>query len=65
MFYKTAEFARKISVSAATVRNWEKKGIILPHHRAPNGYRYYSDEQIKAYLQGEYNKPKAEMINDS
>ena len=56
LFYKTSEFAYKIGVSASTVRNWEKEGIIKPHHKSPNGYRYYSEEQVQQYFNGEFNK---------
>ena len=72
MFYKTREKKKKIGVTATTLRKYEKEGIISPHHRSPNGYRYYSDEQITAYFNGEYVKPKkinntnsTDAVNDS
>ncbi len=31
---------------AQTLRNWDKKGKLHPHHTSSNGYRYYSHEQL-------------------
>lgn len=45
MFYKIGDFAKKIGVSASTLRNWEQRGWLMPHHVTPSGYRYYSQEQ--------------------
>ena len=47
MFFKIGEFANKIGVSPSTLRNWERRGWLVPHHVAPSGYRYYSEEQFK------------------
>lgn len=49
-FYKIGEFARLIGVSSATLRVWDEKGLLKPHHTSPSGYRYYSEEQLKEYL---------------
>lgn len=55
-YYKINDFAREIGVSASTLREYEKKGLLVPHHRGVNGYRYYSQEQIDAYLSGNLTK---------
>lgn len=39
--YKIKEFAEQFGLAADTLRYYEKKGL-LPSHRAPNGYRYYT-----------------------
>lgn len=49
-FYKTGAFAQAIGVSSVTLRKWERDGKLVPHHRSPTGYRYYSEEQLKNYL---------------
>lgn len=56
MYYRISEFAKKIGVSSSTLRNWEKRGWLTPHHITPSGYRYYSQEQLESCLK---NKTKA------
>lgn len=51
-YYKTGDFADKIGVTSVTLRKWEQTGKLLPHHRSPTGYRYYSQEQLDDYLNG-------------
>lgn len=36
-FYRINEFAHMIGVSKNTLRNWDEKGILKPHHKMPNG----------------------------
>ena len=50
MFYRISEFANKLGVSSSTLRNWEKRGWLKPHHVTPSGYRYYSEEQYEQFL---------------
>lgn len=49
-FYKISEFSKLIGVSTVTLRSWERRGWLLPHHKSPSGYRYYSKEQVDEYL---------------
>lgn len=51
-YYSIGKFSKLIGVTQQTLRNWEKNGKLLPCHKSPTGYRYYSDEQLKAYLGG-------------
>lgn len=53
-FYKTGEFAKIIGISSVTLRKWEATGKLVPHHRSPTGYRYYSDEQLIKFFNSEY-----------
>ncbi len=62
MFYKIGDFARKLGVSTGTLRNWERTGILKPHHISPTGYRYYSDAQIKD-LTTQEQEEKVEAVN--
>lgn len=49
-YYKISEFSKLIGVSTVTLRRWELQGILKPHHKSPTGYRYYSEEQLNAYM---------------
>ena len=49
-FYMAGEFAKLIGISSVTLRKWDKKGWLKPHHRSPSGYRYYSEAQLSDYL---------------
>lgn len=53
-YYSIREFSKIIGVSSQTLRNWDKNDKLKPHHRSPNGYRYYSQEQLNQILE----KPK-------
>lgn len=57
-FYKSGEFASMLGITSVTLRKWDEKGLLKPHHRSPSGYRYYSDEQYRRYIKGEYFKEK-------
>ena len=57
-YYSIKEFAKLLDVSAQTLRNWEHKGILIPHHKGGGGYRYYSDEQLNQVL----GKPQKDRI---
>ena len=43
--YKVGEAARMVGVSAATLRVWEREGIIATS-RSSSGYRYFGDEDV-------------------
>lgn len=58
-FYKIGEFARLIGVTSATLRSWDEKGLLRPHHVSPSGYRYYSAQQLRDYLSGESSGAKS------
>ena len=45
-YYSINKFSKILGVSAQTLRNWDKKGKLHPHHTSSNGYRYYSHEQL-------------------
>lgn len=52
-----AEMSKKLNVSAQTLRNWDKKGKLKPHHTTDSGYRYYSQAQLNKIL-GIKEKPR-------
>jgi DNA-binding transcriptional MerR regulator len=49
-YYKAGEFARLIGITSVTLRAWDERGWLKPHHRSPSGYRFYSEDQLKEYL---------------
>ena len=50
-YYTIHEVSKILGVSAQTLRNWDKSGkLIKPNHKSPNGYRYYSENDLNALL---------------
>ena len=49
-YYSINKFSKILGVSAQTLRNWDKKGKLHPHHTSSNGYRYYSHEQLNQVM---------------
>lgn len=49
-YYSINEFSKILGVSAQTLRNWDNKGKLHPHHTSSNGYRYYSHEQLNQVM---------------
>jgi DNA-binding transcriptional MerR regulator/quercetin dioxygenase-like cupin family protein len=43
--YKVGEAARMVGVSAATLRVWEREGLVATS-RSRSGYRYFGDEEL-------------------
>lgn len=39
---------RRFNISAESLRNWERAGLIPPAHRTPGGHRRYSVEHVEA-----------------
>ncbi|AOY76113.1 IS607 family transposase [Clostridium formicaceticum] len=49
-YYTIHEFSKLIGRTTQTLRNWDKRGKLKSHHTSSNGYRYYSNEQLKQVL---------------
>lgn len=49
-FYTIGKFAKLIGKTPQTLRVWDKKGELKPHHVTKSGYRYYSQEQLNFFL---------------
>ena len=49
-YYTTTEFAQAVGVVKNTVVNWERKGLLIPHHVTPAGRRFYSQEQLDDFF---------------
>lgn len=49
-YYSIGQFAKLIGKTEQTLRNWDKKNILKPHHVTESGYRYYSQQQLNHFL---------------
>ena len=49
-YYSIGEFANKIGKTVQTLRNWDNKGTLKPHHITAGGTGYYSQEQLNHFL---------------
>ena len=49
-YYLIGEFAKLIGKDPQTLREWDKKDVLKPHHVTPTVYRYYSQEQLNHFL---------------
>lgn len=58
-YYSIGQFAKLIGKTEQTLRNWDKKDVLKPHHVIASGYRYYSQEQLNHFL-GIQNKTQKE-----
>lgn len=52
------KFAKEIGVTTATLRNWHDNGTLIPHHVSSGGHRYYTKDQLNAYLYGSLEKER-------
>ena len=58
-YFTINKFSKIVGVTPQTLRNWDKTKKLKPHHTTENGYRYYSEEQLKQVLR---TKPKSRTI---
>lgn len=49
-FLRAGDFAGMIGVCKNTLANYERKGIIIPHHKNKAGYRFYTLAQVEEYF---------------
>ena len=49
-YYTIHQLSEMLGVSAQTLRNWDKSGKLIPHHKSANGYRYYSEDDLNMLL---------------
>lgn len=63
-YYKITEAAKLLNVTPETLRNWERKGKFVSHHRTEGGQRLYSEEQIEEII-GEKTKVVFKFYNNT
>ena len=49
--YSIGQFAKKIGKTVETLRNWERKNVLIPAYKSKAKHRMYSDEQLIEVLQ--------------
>ncbi len=49
-YIKIKEAAKLLSVTPLTLRNWDKRGILMPYRNPVNNYRVYRADQIELFL---------------
>lgn len=64
-FLTISQFAKEIGVTPLTIKRWEKKGLLYPHHTSPTGYRYYTYEQVEQYKAKYYKKHNDVLTPDA
>ena len=42
-----SQLAKQFHISRTTIIYYERAGLLIPHSRSNNGYRWYGDEEIK------------------
>ena len=55
-YYTIQEFAVRIGVSVSTLRLWDKRNKLKPHHKTAGGHRVYSEEQALQYIMNNFEK---------
>lgn len=61
-YYTIHEFSKLVGKTPQTLRNWDKRGLLIPHHTGANGYRYYSHDQLKKVLNIKEDKKSKVII---
>lgn len=54
-YLRISDFANLIGVSTSTVRQYEKDGLLVPHHKTLSGQRLYTYEQVNTFIKGEFS----------
>ncbi len=49
-YYSIGQFAKMVGKTTQTLRNWDKSGMLKPHHVGYSGIRYYSDSELNKVL---------------
>ena len=54
-YLNSSEFAARVGVTPQTVRLWDRKNWLKPHHRSPGGVRWYTEAQVTAHLSSQHS----------
>lgn len=50
-FLRIDEAANLLGISTQTLRNWEKRGELIPYRNPVNNYRMYKVSQIEEFIE--------------
>ena len=56
-YLRISDFSDLVGLSPVTLRKYEEEGLVIPHHKSPKGQRFYTQEQVAAFLAGDFNNP--------
>lgn len=62
------EAAKALKVSVLTLRNWDKKGVLVAYRHPVNNYRVYRADQLQSFtrrIENSKNKHKGRKIDIS
>jgi excisionase family DNA binding protein len=62
MFLTSTEAGKRLGIDKQTIRDWHKKGKLIPEYITQGGQRRYSEEQINAYLADKQGKKERKVI---
>lgn len=55
-YMSIGKFSKEIGVTAQTLRNWHKEGVLIPELITDSGTRYYSEKQLDKFkIKSDYN----------
>lgn len=63
--YSISEFAEKVGLSEATLRNWHKNGTFIPAMISAGNHRYYSHEQFLKLTNKTQYQANQSILDDS
>lgn len=50
-YLSISQFAKLVGVHPQTVRSWDVKGEVKPHHRTLGGKRFYTTAQVEEFFE--------------
>lgn len=62
-YYSSKDATKLFGVTSQTLRRWDQEGKLKPAYTRDNGYRYYSEEDLLAFLTKRNNKNDQEIID--
>jgi hypothetical protein len=54
--YNISKASKLLGVSAQTLRNWDKTGVLKPSIISEYGYRYYKEEDLLEFMKNKTSK---------
>ena len=63
-YLTSGEAIKILHVNEKTLRNWEKSGKLVPHHKSASGYKYYTRKQLHDFNKQRYNETHEDKFED-
>lgn len=65
IYMTTSQFAQRIEIHPQTLRDWDKSGVLKPHHKTKSGRRYYTEEQALEFLNDKKQQSENALTTES